>query len=93
MHNLLKRQLRKHGLGKEQPPDTTSWRKLLSRISSTYEQSDRDRYLLEHSMDVSSAEMQQLYNELREATEALLYVEKERAHVTLQSIDDAVIST
>ncbi|MGB5261420.1 MAG: EAL domain-containing protein [Gammaproteobacteria bacterium] len=93
MHNLLKRQLKKLGISKNLLPDLDSWQQLLVRISRTYRQVDRDRYLLEHSMDVSSDEMQKLYDELREATEALLYVEKERAHITLQSIDDAVIST
>jgi len=93
MHNLLKRQLRKLGIDRDKLPDIGSWQNFLVRVSKTYEQSDRDRYLLDHSIDVSSAEMQQLYNELRETTEALLYVEKERAHITLQSIDDAVIST
>ena len=93
MHNLLKHQLKKMGVNEDLPPDIYSWRMLLARISSSYEQADRDKYLLEHSMDVSSAEMQQLYDELRDATEALLYEEKERAHITLQSIDDAVIVT
>ena len=93
MHNLLKRQLKKLGVSEDLLPDIDLWHKLLMRISSSYEQADRDRYLLEHSMDVSSAEMQALYDELRDATESLLYVEKERAHITLQSIDDAVIST
>ena len=93
MHSLLKRQLKRLGITRELLPDLDGWQKLLVRISSTYQQADRDRYLLEHSMDVSSDEMQKLYDELREATEALLYVEKERAHITLQSIDDAVIST
>jgi diguanylate cyclase (GGDEF)-like protein/PAS domain S-box-containing protein len=93
MHNLLKRQLKKLEITRTLLPDPDSWQKLLERISRTYREADRDRYLLEHSMDVSSEEMQKLYDELREATEALLYVEKERAHITLQSIDDAVIST
>jgi diguanylate cyclase (GGDEF)-like protein/PAS domain S-box-containing protein len=93
MHNLLKRQLRKLRVSDELLPDLDSWQQLLARISNTYQQADRDRYLLEHSMDVSSDEMLKLYDDLREATEALLYVEKERAHITLQSIGDAVIST
>ena len=93
MHNLLKRQLRKLGISEDRLPDAGSLQKLLERVSSTYQQADRDRYLLEHSMDVSSDEMQKLYDELREATEALLFVEKERSYITLQSIEDAVIST
>lgn len=93
IHNLLKRQLKRLGLGENLLPDAGGWQKLLARISNTYQQADRDRYLLEHSMDVSSDEMQKLYDELRDATEALLYAEKERSYITLQSIDDAVIST
>ena len=93
MHPLLKRQLAKLGLGEDQTPDAARWYRLLERISRSYEQSDRDRYLLEHSMQVSSEEMRKLYEDLRASAEDRLHVEKERAQKILQSIGDAVIST
>lgn len=59
MHNTLKRQLLKLGLDREKLPTTNAqWEKLIDSVSTCYTQYDEDRYLLERSLDISSAEMQ-----------------------------------
>lgn len=59
MHNTLKRQLFKIGLSYDKIPDNSEqWKKIIDVISTCYTQYDEDRYLLERSLDISSAEMQ-----------------------------------
>ena len=65
MHRLLKRQLKKVGfVGQSTPMSVEQIDKLLNLIDASYCDTDADRKLLEHSLDVSSAEMKELYQEL-----------------------------
>ncbi len=64
LHRLLTRQLRRLELDRDQSPPQPAWARLLSVVSATYEQADNDRYLLERSLEVSSAEMLGLHNSL-----------------------------
>ncbi len=66
MHNLLKRQLKKNGLSLDTFPNATNWRHLLDSINKSYEQADQDRYVLERSLSLSSTEMQELNQRLKE---------------------------
>jgi signal transduction histidine kinase len=70
MHRLLKRQLRKRGLTPDASPDSASWQALLELISTSYEESDQDRYTLERSLALSSEEMQALYQKQKDSYEA-----------------------
>ncbi len=47
-----------------QPPNAQAWEQFLERISRSYTEGDRDRYLLERSLSLSSREMQDLYEKL-----------------------------
>ena len=60
LHNLLARQLARLGLDASRPPDATAWDTLLARVSETYADADRERYLLERSQAISSREMEEL---------------------------------
>ena len=60
LHNLLARQLARLGLDASRPPDATAWETLLARVSETYADADRERYLLERSQAISSREMEEL---------------------------------
>jgi hypothetical protein len=60
MHKHLQRQLRRLDIDETKPPGTAEWNQVLSWISSTYADMDRERYLIEHSIEVSSHEMQEL---------------------------------
>jgi two-component system, cell cycle sensor histidine kinase PleC len=82
MHPLLKRQLKRLGVDDE-PPTTEQWHELLERIDATYAQADQDRYTLERSLDISSREMQQLYADLKQASETELALERDKLRVAV----------
>ncbi len=66
MHNLLKRQLKKAGLDPDTFPSADNWKQFLDSVDRSYQQSDQDRYVLERSLSLSSTEMQELYQRLKE---------------------------
>ncbi len=61
MHRLLARQLKKLGLDASSTPDAQQWESLVGRISDTFQQADSDRYTLERSLQISSDEIQEMY--------------------------------
>ena len=69
---MLLRQLQSLGFdGGDCVPDAAQWQKLLERVSRAYHEADQDRYLLERSQQLASAEMNDLYRAL-EAEKARL---------------------
>ncbi|MEJ1355402.1 MAG: EAL domain-containing protein [Candidatus Sedimenticola sp. (ex Thyasira tokunagai)] len=72
MHRLLARQLRKLGLNGVSSPDEQQWDSLARRISDTYQQADDDRYLLERSLQISSDEMQEVFQRQKATSEGRL---------------------
>ncbi len=83
--DTLGRQLRRLGIDGELP-DASQWAVLLNRVSETYAEHDQDRELLERSLEISSREMRELYDELQHASEGQLGFERDR----LQAVFDAV---
>jgi len=69
MHKLLQRQLKKLDLSPSSAPDMASWQALIGMVNEGYDQMDRDRYLLERSLEISSQEMQALHQRLKETYE------------------------
>lgn len=66
IHPLLQRQLRRLGLQAAAPPvDAAAWERLLGRVSRAYTETEQDRYLLERSQEIASAEMADLYRALQ----------------------------
>jgi PAS domain S-box-containing protein len=82
-HRLLQRQLKKLKIQKDQPPDGEQWSAFLESIGRSYEEADNDRYLLERSLAISSREMQELYEDLKDASE-------ERYRVIFEGVHDAI---
>ncbi|MCE9535630.1 MAG: serine/threonine-protein phosphatase, partial [Nitrospirae bacterium] len=79
MHPLLQRQLKRLGLDPERcPTEADAWRTVLERISQSYTEGDQGRTLLERSLDVTSREMQGLYEELQDSSETALSIEKDK---------------
>lgn len=67
-HHLLLRQLKKLGLAVDgRPPAHEQWTKFLERVDRAYTEADQERNLLERSQEISSREMQALYQEIEEA--------------------------
>jgi signal transduction histidine kinase len=70
LHKLLERQLKKNQLNKQHLPTAMSdWTKLLTAISNAYSEADQTQYMIERSMAISSAELNELNEKLEEAQE------------------------
>lgn len=65
LHHLLKRQIEKSGLEINNVANINNWQKILNMISSSYCESDQERYLLERSLTISSKEMQDLNKKMK----------------------------
>lgn len=61
MHRLLKRQLKKSGIAATEQTTEKQLEILFALIDESYNDADDDRKLLENSLEVSSKEMQELY--------------------------------
>ena len=91
MHPLLQRQLKRLGLDIERcPTDVEVWRTALERIGQSYTEGDQGRTLLERSLEVSSQEMQGLYEELRCSSETELAKERNKLEAVLHSLGDGL---
>jgi PAS domain S-box-containing protein len=60
LHRHLLRQLRRLGLSAETAPPQEIWQPLLELLSQAYDTMDRERYMVEHAIELSSREMQDL---------------------------------
>lgn len=87
---LLLRQITKAGASAERPPDEEHWKNFLERVDRTYKDAEADRYLLERSLDKVSAEMQQLYESLRRASEHALAVERDKLKAIISATGDGL---
>jgi PAS domain S-box-containing protein len=91
MHPLLQRQLKRLMLDPDCcPTDVGTWQAALERISQSYTEADQGRALLEQSLDVTSQEMQELYEELRCSTETELSKERNKLEAVLHSLGDGL---
>ena len=97
-HPLLVRLVRKVGAGPAEPPSAEGWRELLALVSRTYLDADQDRYTLERSIEISSREMQGLYEELEGRTASELASERERVvesdaiiRATLEAASEGIV--
>ncbi|MCA9998331.1 MAG: PAS-domain containing protein, partial [Anaerolineales bacterium] len=78
IHHVLRRQLRKLGLGPQEVPSPEQWAQLVERISQAYQEADQERYLLERSLEISSTEMKELYEQLRLSSETRIAAERDK---------------
>ena len=93
MHPLLKRQLKRVGLlDPSVSPSPEIWEDLLKRISHAYTEADQGRELLEQSLAISSKEMQQLYDNLRQSSETRIKNAQDRTRMIIDHALDGVIT-
>src|SRR5680860_18090 len=92
MHPLLKRQLKRLRLtDPTQPPPAEVWTDLLERISQAYTEADQGLELLERSLALSSQEMQQLYENLRQTSERRIKgMEDQTQNIIAHSLDGII---
>ncbi len=93
MHPLLHRQLCKLKLDPHSCPSTlSSWQAFLERIEKTYIEADQGRERVERALTLSSQEMQDLYESLRQTSETRLAGEKEQTRLIVDNALDAIVS-
>ncbi|MCU0255438.1 MAG: response regulator [Vicinamibacterales bacterium] len=91
IHPLLARQLRRLGLDEQAPPaGLAQWQALLERVTHCYDDADRDRYLGERALAVSSQEMQALYDDLQLRSDLALAEAHDRLRAILGSLAEGV---
>ena len=69
-HPLLGQMLRRVGASATEPPPLDAWRELLGLMSQAYYESEQDRDTLERSIEISSRDMQRLYQDLKRRAES-----------------------
>ena len=90
---LLRRQLERHGLSQDIPPsDIKTWRHFLKSVDRAYQQATEDRYLLERSLEVSSREMQALYEDLERVSESRVRAERDKLLALINALTDGFCS-
>ncbi len=89
-HRLLLRQLRRAGISADAAPDAAGWQRFLGHVQRSYQEVDDDRYLLERSLELVSAEMQALYEQLRQAGETALALERNRLQAIIAATGDGL---
>lgn len=62
---ILLRQLKNLNINPLELPPTEAWAQFLNKIDQTYESFEQDRYLMERSLEISSLEMQERWQELK----------------------------
>jgi PAS domain S-box-containing protein len=83
-HRLLRRQLARLGLRGDAPPVSgTEWQALLARVSASYAEADQDRYTMERSLEISSREMQELFQDLERSSQTQLALERDKLQRSL----------
>jgi PAS domain S-box-containing protein len=83
VHPLLGRLLRRLGANTAETPSLEAWQALLKLVGRTYQEADQDRYTLERSIEISSLEMQGLYEALKRQSESELATERQRVTQSL----------
>ncbi|HNH46363.1 MAG TPA: histidine kinase dimerization/phospho-acceptor domain-containing protein, partial [Myxococcota bacterium] len=89
-NRLLLRQIKKVGATLESPPDATGWSTLLGLVARSYGEAEEDRYLLERSLERVSAEMQQLEDSLRRASEMAVAMERDKLKAIITATGDGL---
>lgn len=94
---LLDRSLRRLGLTQDTPPDCAAWRAFLDLVAALLADHEQERYLLERSLEHSSQEMLELYENVRASAELLTqeHDQLRSAHsvlnATLESTADGIL--
>lgn len=79
--------MKRVGLSIDQPPkDKETWQKFIERVQRAYQDSDQERYLIERSLEISSREMQELYQDLQKVSANQLSVERNKLTAVISAL-------
>jgi PAS domain S-box-containing protein len=90
-HPLVGQLLRRVGASDDEAPSLETWRDLLTLMSRMYYESDQDRDSLERSIEISSRDMQQLYQDLKRRTETERAEQDAIMRATLDSAAEGIL--
>src|ERR1041384_742256 len=90
-HPLLGQLLRKVGATPGEPPPLDAWRELLGLMSQMCYESDQDREQLERTSEISSRDMQRLYQDLKRRAESERVEQDAIMRATLESAIEGVL--
>ncbi len=91
LHKTLRRQLKKAGITDlSRPPTQEEWEALLGKVNAFYEEADRDRYLHQRMLDVSTEELEEANAKL-ESANTQLETDRNLLSTTLGSLKSAVL--
>ncbi len=89
LHSTLQRQLRRTALLDDELTQE-KFDAFLQRISASYKEAEETRYTLQRSMELSSEEMRDLYNDLKQTSAKLVEAEQSKLHAVMESLDHGV---
>ena len=79
--------MKKFGVEPDHPPEgQEAWSRFLEHVDRFYHEADQDRYLLERSLSISSHEMQDLYEQLLQASESRVAAERDKLRTVISSL-------
>jgi PAS domain S-box-containing protein len=87
---VLRRQLRRLGLTPGAPPGQEAWTALLELVARTYAEADEDRYTIERSLTISSNELRELYDDLKQSSETQLTLERDKLRESNRFLDSII---
>ena len=90
MHSLLKRQLKRLQLSPDEQPSPEEWAEFLANVEKAYAEADKDRYLLERSLSLSSEEMQTVYRELHEQSASQIAAERDLLQTVIKGMGEGL---
>ena len=91
MHPLVEQLLAQVGASDAQVPALESWQALLGLMSAVCRQADQAREVLEESVEISSREMQRLYQDLKRQTESERVEQEAIMRATLESAFEGIL--
>lgn len=89
MHSILRRQLKKQHLSRDEVPDLESWQAFLDRTDHAYEDLDKARRIQENALDVSTRELKSFNEEIQQANRQLK-VSEQRLKRFFQASKEAI---
>jgi PAS domain S-box-containing protein len=90
-HPRLAQLLRTVGAGEAEAPPLETWRTLLALMSQLHHEADRERDTLARSIELSSRDMQQLYQDLKQRTESERAEQEAIMRATLESAVEGIL--
>ncbi len=92
LHPHLLRQLRRSGVGPDDPPDAAALAAFLRRVDRAYREHELTRYTLERALDISTEEMRHYRERLALAAAEQIAAENDRRKSVISALDHGLVA-